>query len=101
MQIDTRGNSMHTPHQTNSLHFHPHKPHFAPLPDAADSEQRNRWFPGYDASVASRRAKAPTPQRAIIPGIDSPEPGKDWQDMDANGIHDDGAPYSSADLHDR
>lgn len=92
---------MHTPNQTNSLYFHPHKLHFAPLSEAADSEQRNRWFPGYDASVASRRAKAPAPQSAAIPGFDSPETGKDRQDMDANGMDDDGAPYSNADPRDR
>ncbi|WP_199100563.1 hypothetical protein [Dyella sp. ASV21] len=48
---------MYAPNQTNSLYFHPHKLHFAPRAKAADSEQRNRWFPGYDASVALPRKR--------------------------------------------
>lgn len=92
---------MYTPNQTNSLYFHPHKLRFPPQPDVADNEQRNRWFPGYNASVVSPRAKAPARQSASMPEADPPEPDKGRQDMDANRMDDDGAPSPNADPRDR
>ncbi|ULU23387.1 hypothetical protein [Dyella terrae] len=92
---------MYMINQTNSLYFHPHKLHFEPLPDAADNQQRNRWFPGYDASVVSPRAKAPARRSEIVPKVDLLESHKDCQDIDADRMDDDGAPYLNAGLINR
>ena len=92
---------MYIINQTNSLYFHPHKLHFQPLSEAVDNEQRNRWFPGYDASVASPRAKAPARRIEIVPKVDLLESHKDRQDMDADRMDDDGSPCLNAELANR
>ncbi|AHX16074.1 hypothetical protein CH75_24045 [Dyella jiangningensis] len=92
---------MYIINQTNSLYFHPHKLHFQPLSEAADNEQRNRWFPGYDASVASPRAKATARRSEVVPKIDLLESNKNRQDLDADRMDDDGAPCLNAELANR
>jgi hypothetical protein len=91
---------MYIINQTNSLYFHPHKLHFEPLPDAADNEQRNRWFPGYDASVTSLRARAPVQRSEIVSKVGVMDSHKDSQGVDADRMDDDGAPCLNADLTD-
>ena len=49
---------MYTINPTNSLYFFPHKITFEPLQKATDSEKRNRWFPGSDASVVLSRVQS-------------------------------------------
>ncbi len=49
---------MFTINQTNSLYFFPHKLTFTALEKATDSENRNRWFPGSDASVVLSRIQS-------------------------------------------
>jgi hypothetical protein len=49
---------MYTINQTNSLYFFPHKLTFSPYQKATDSEKRNRWFPGSDASVVLSRMQS-------------------------------------------
>lgn len=54
----SKANSMYTINETNSLYFFPHKLTFEPLQEATDSEKRNRWFPGSDASVVQSRIQS-------------------------------------------
>ncbi len=49
---------MYTINQTNSLYFFPHKLTFTAFERAQDSEKRNRWFPGSDASVVLSRIQS-------------------------------------------
>jgi hypothetical protein len=49
---------MYTINHTNSLYFFPHKLTFVPFLTAMDSEKRNRWFPGSDASVVLSRVQS-------------------------------------------
>ena len=88
---------MYTPNHTNSLYFYPHKLHFSPAPDAADSEQRNRWFPSYQASTAKPRSKGPVAD-ADHDG-DSTLLDRDHRDEDDACLDDEGAPHASS-LHD-
>ena len=92
---------MYIINQTNLLYFYPHKLHFQPLPDAADNERRNRWFPGYDISLASPRAKTTARRSEVVPKIDLHEPHKIRQDLDADRMDDDGAPCLNAELVNR
>jgi hypothetical protein len=76
----------------NALYFYPHKLHFSPIPDATDSEQRNRWFPGYDVSVVSSRTKASIARDAGAPGGEPPGSDRDRCDADDARMDDDGGP---------
>ncbi|WP_243048199.1 hypothetical protein [Dyella sp. RRB7] len=64
---------MYTINQTNSLYFFPHKITFTALQKAADSEKRNRWFPGSDASVVLSRVR---PLRPASPSVARATPSK-------------------------
>ncbi|GAB2793138.1 hypothetical protein [Dyella kyungheensis] len=88
---------MYDPNQMNSLYFYPHKLHFSPKPDAADSEQRNRWFPGYNASTPLPRAKAPLPRNMSFPAVEPQASDEDRPAEDDVRVDDDGAPRSSGD----
>jgi hypothetical protein len=97
MQVNIRGIAMYDPNQMNSLYFYPHKLHFSPAPDASDSEQRNRWFPGYDVSTQSLRKKATAekrPRDVEDPAQVSDRNGQD-QDVDDARMDDDGSPRSN------
>ena len=63
----SKATSMYTINQTNSLYFFPHKLTFTAIEKATDSETRNRWFPGSDASVVLSRVQSlgqPSPSTA-------------------------------------
>lgn len=88
---------MYDADQMNSLYFYPHKLRFSPVSDAADNEQRNRWFPGYDASAVVRRAKAPPTKSVSVPEADSQDSDRDRQDVDDAHMEDEGAPHAGDD----
>lgn len=92
---------MYIINQTNSLYFHPHKLRFQTLPDAADNQRRNRWFPGCDASVISPRSKIPARRSEVVPKTGLLESLKSRQDLDADRMDDDGAPCLNAELSNR
>jgi hypothetical protein len=54
----SKATSMYTINQTNSLYFFPHKLTFTAIEKASDIENRNRWFPGSDASVVLSRIQS-------------------------------------------
>jgi hypothetical protein len=87
---------MYNPNQVNSLYFYPHTLHFSPVPEATDSEQRNRWFPSYKASAASMWAKTPVAGARRAPERDSRNSDKIRQGMDDARMDDDGAPIQAA-----
>lgn len=89
---------MYNPNQVNSLYFYPHTLHFAPVSDAQDSEQRNRWFPSYKASTARPRGKAPVAQARRASERDSRNCDKVGQEVDDARMDDDGAPVQAAPL---
>ena len=83
---------MYIINQTNSLYFYPHKLRFQPVVDAADSHRRNRWFPGFDASVTSPRSKVPARRCEVVPKTGLLDSLKSRQDLEADRMDDDGAP---------
>jgi hypothetical protein len=77
---------MYTINQTNSLYFFPHKLTFTAFEKAKDSENRNRCFPGSDASVVLSRMQSPGQPS---PSITKAAPSKvdvDQQDTVADHI---------------
>lgn len=86
---------MYTPNQTNSLYFYPHTLRFSPVADAADSEQRNRWFPSYKASTARPRGKTPVAETTRAPERQLQNRDKLRQEMDDARMDDDGAPVQA------
>lgn len=88
---------MYDPNQMNSLYFYPHKLHFSPKHDAADSEQRNRWFPGYNASTALPGAQTPLAKSVSFPAVDPQESDEDRPAEDDVRVDDDGAPRTNGD----
>ncbi len=73
---------MYTINQTNSLYFFPHKLTFVPIQIATDSERRNRWFPGSDASVVLSRVQS---QGQSTPATSTATPSKVQSDQQAAG----------------
>ena len=88
---------MYDPNHMNSLYFYPHKLHFSPQLDAADSEQRNRWFPGYNASTSPKRAKAPAVKSESIPAADSQNSDQERPAVDEVHVDDNSAPPTKGD----
>jgi len=85
---------MYTPNQMNSLYFYPHKLHFSPIPDASDSELRNRWFPSYKASTARQRSTSLVTEAAH--DDDSPFFDKSHDAGNNARLDDDGAPCTNS-----
>lgn len=86
---------MYNPNQINSLYFYPHTLHFAPVTDAVDSEQRNRWFPSYKASAARPQGKTPLAETSRVPARKLQNSDKLRQEMDDARMDDDGAPVQA------
>ena len=95
MQVDTRGLAMNNFNHVNSLYFYPHTLRFSPAADAADTEQRNRWFPSYKASTAQPRGPAPVAQAMRATERDSHSSDKTPQEADDARMDDDGAPIQA------
>lgn len=87
---------MYNPNQMNSLYFYPHRLHFTPIPDAADSEQRNRWFPSYKASTAGLPGRTPIAKATRVRQRDLRNSDKFRQEVDDARMDDDGAPMQAA-----
>jgi hypothetical protein len=78
---------MYALNPTNSLYFYPHKLSFSPVLKTADNDRRNRWFPGYDVSVAWPWAQPADP--CVPRAATSTWPDEDRQDRDAAPVEDD------------
>ncbi len=77
--------------------MYPHKLHFSPALDAADNEQRNRWFPGYDIATRSTKTKAPVLKRALDPESESRISDREAQEMDDSPLDTDDASHVNTD----